>query len=264
MRSARRYSAPAAACGRSGRFASAAWCNISDRVRPRREHAGSAHRSVFSDAAVPGLTEQPDYLLTSAFAELDYRQPINARRGGWYRLEFSRYDDRDFNAYSFNRVEVDLRQYVPFLAERRVFAGRALVSTSDVDAGQTVPFYLMPYLGGSDTLRGFREYRFRGPHALLLQAEYRYESGPGSTARSSTMPARSRSSGRISIEGPREGLRLRFPLQHGQRSRHACRRGIRKQRWQTSVHHVRWLFLGGARTGFSLPRSSSWARPQVS
>ena len=131
--------------------------------------------ALFSDATAPGLARQPDYLLTSTFAELDYRQPINARRGGWYRIEFSRYDDRDFNAYSFNRVELDLRQYVPFLAERRVLAGRALVSTSDVDPGQTIPFYLMPSLGGNDTLRGFREYRFRGPHALLLQAEYRYE-----------------------------------------------------------------------------------------
>jgi hemolysin activation/secretion protein len=33
----------------------------------------------------------------------------------------------------------------------------------------------MPFLGGNDTLRGFRMYRFRGPHALLLQAEYRWE-----------------------------------------------------------------------------------------
>ncbi len=106
---------------------------------------------------------------------MDYRQPLNARRGGWYRIEFSRYDDRDLDAYSFNRVDVDLRQYVPFLAERRVIAGRAYVSTSDADAGQAMPFYLMPYLGGHDTLRGFREYRFRGPHALLLQGEYRYE-----------------------------------------------------------------------------------------
>ena len=31
----------------------------------------------------------------------------------------------------------------------------------------SMPFYLMPTLGGNDTLRGFREYRFRGPHAIL-------------------------------------------------------------------------------------------------
>ena len=38
-----------------------------------------------------------------------------------------------------------------------------------------MPFYAMPTLGGNDTLRGFREYRFRGPHAILAQAEYRWE-----------------------------------------------------------------------------------------
>jgi outer membrane protein assembly factor BamA len=131
--------------------------------------------ALFNDATAPGLSSQPDYLRSSAFVEIDYRQPLNARRGGWYRFEFSRYADRDLGAYSFDRLDVDLRQYVPFLAERRILAGRAFVSTSEAGAGQTIPFYLMPYLGGSDTLRGFREYRFRGPHLLLLQAEYRYE-----------------------------------------------------------------------------------------
>jgi hemolysin activation/secretion protein len=38
-----------------------------------------------------------------------------------------------------------------------------------------MPFYLMPTLGGHDSLRGFRDYRFRGPHAILGQAEYRFE-----------------------------------------------------------------------------------------
>ena len=33
----------------------------------------------------------------------------------------------------------------------------------------------MPTLGGNDTLRGFRQYRFRGPNAILAQGEYRYE-----------------------------------------------------------------------------------------
>ena len=131
--------------------------------------------AVFSDASAPGLARQPSYLHTSGFFEVDYRQPLNARKGGWYRIEYSRYNDRDFDSYSFDRLDIDLRQYVSFLAERRVLAGRAYASTSDAKSGQKVPFYLMPYLGGNDTLRGFREYRFRGPHALLLQAEYRYE-----------------------------------------------------------------------------------------
>ena len=56
-----------------------------------------------------------------------------------------------------------------------MFFGRVFASTSDQATGQQMPFYLMPTLGGNDSLRGFRDYRFRGPHALLLQGEYRFE-----------------------------------------------------------------------------------------
>ncbi len=69
-------------------------------------------------------------------------------------------------AYTFNRLDVDVRQFVSFLSERRVLFGRVLASTSDRESGRQVPFYLMPTLGGHDSLRGFRDYRFRGPHAV--------------------------------------------------------------------------------------------------
>ena len=116
-----------------------------------------------------------DYLRSIAFLEVDYREPTNARRGGWYRVEFSHVDDRTTGTNTFNRVDTDLRQFIGFLADRRVLAARLFVSTSDTGEGHIMPFYLMPTLGGHDTLRGFREYRFRGPHAILLQGEYRFE-----------------------------------------------------------------------------------------
>jgi hemolysin activation/secretion protein len=37
-----------------------------------------------------------------------------------------------------------------------------------------VPFFLMPSLGGGNFLRGFRNYRFRDRHAILLTGEYRW------------------------------------------------------------------------------------------
>jgi outer membrane translocation and assembly module TamA len=129
----------------------------------------------YDDSTAPGLSGQPDYLRTLAIFDVDYRQPRNARRGGWYHLELSRFEDRDLGLYTFSRADLDVRQFVSFLSERRIFAARAFVSTSDTKTGQTVPFYLMPTLGGNDSLRGFRPYRFRGPHALLLQGEYRFE-----------------------------------------------------------------------------------------
>jgi len=129
----------------------------------------------FDPADVPGIGSSADFLRSSAFVEVDYREPKNARRGGWYRADFSHYDDRTAGAYTFNRVDADLRQFVGFLAGRRVLAARLFVSTSDTTGNQVVPFYYMPTLGGNDTLRGFREYRFRGPHAILVQGEYRWE-----------------------------------------------------------------------------------------
>jgi hypothetical protein len=130
---------------------------------------------VFAPAQLPGIESRADFLRSDAFVEVDYRVPLNARRGGWYRVDLSRYDDRTTGHFTFTRVDADLRQFIGFLAERRVIALRAFISTSDTGATQAVPFYLMPTLGGNDTLRGFREYRFRGPHAILLQGEYRWE-----------------------------------------------------------------------------------------
>jgi hypothetical protein len=147
-------------------------------LRPRTRN-GSDPRvppidALFDEAAAPGLRSETEFVRTGVFAEVDYRQPRNARRGGWYRLDASRYEARS-GAYSFTRLEGDVRQYVSAFAERRVLALRLLASTATADAGSRVPFYLMPALGGHDSLRGFRDYRFRGPHALLAQAEYRYE-----------------------------------------------------------------------------------------
>jgi hypothetical protein len=130
---------------------------------------------VFDESTAPGLSSQPNFVRALASVDIDWRQPRNARRGGWYRAEISRYDDRDRGLYSFSRLDVDLRQYFSILSERRVFVGRAAFSTSNARSGETMPFYLMPTLGGNDSLRGYRDYRFRGPHALLLQGEYRFE-----------------------------------------------------------------------------------------
>jgi hypothetical protein len=129
----------------------------------------------FDETTAPGLFAQPNYLRSIAFVDVDYRRPLNARKGGWYRAEWSHFDDRNGMGYSFNRFDVDVRQFVSFLSERRVLVGRVVASTSEAAAGQQMPFYMMPTLGGNDSLRGFRDYRFRGPHALLLQGEYRFE-----------------------------------------------------------------------------------------
>lgn len=133
----------------------------------------------FDDATAPGLAGQPAFNLYRASVDLDYSGPKgNPRSGGRYRLTRTWYDDRDAGRYGFARTDLELWQYVGFLYDRRVLALHALVSTSTPRAGRTVPFYLQPTLGGSNSLRGFREFRFRDAHLILLQAEYRWEIFP--------------------------------------------------------------------------------------
>lgn len=144
----------------------------STRVGGGSGHGPSIER-VFARDGVPGFDAGRDFVKTMAVVEFDYRKPLNARQGGWYRVEVGRYSDRTDGAYSFSRTDVDVRQYVGFLQGRRVIALRGWVATTPDD--QRVPFYLMPTLGGNDTLRGFRNYRFRARNALLLQGEYRWE-----------------------------------------------------------------------------------------
>jgi hypothetical protein len=145
-------------------------------VGPGKDSLIPSVEELFTDASAPGLARQPDFLLARAGADLNYATPLgNPRRGGHYQVSVSRYGDLDSGEYSFNRLDLDARQYVPFLQERRVLAFRALASFSAAHGAGDVPFYFQRTLGGSDTLRGFRDYRFRDRHLLLLQAEYRWE-----------------------------------------------------------------------------------------
>jgi hypothetical protein len=144
-----------------------------------RVSGGTDDRSIeelFDDTSAPGLVNQPDFLRYSVSLDLNNRKPLgNPRRGGRYVVKYSHFDDRDFDAYSFSRVDVELQHYIPLFSERRVLALRLLTSASDVTGSNQVPFYLQRTLGGPDGLRGFRRFRFRDENLLLLQAEYRWE-----------------------------------------------------------------------------------------
>jgi hypothetical protein len=148
--------------------------HLTPNVRPA-DHARSIDR-VFDTAGVPGFAADPRFVRTSVFADLNYREPRgNPRQGGRYYIALERFDDRTGGGFSFDRFEADLQQYVSLYRHRRVLALRGLVSTTDPRDSADVPFYLQRTLGGPDDLRGFRRFRFRDRHLLLLQAEYRWE-----------------------------------------------------------------------------------------
>jgi outer membrane protein assembly factor BamA len=134
----------------------------------------------FDSTTAPGVDRQPDYQHIAAFAQYDDRdEPGNPRAGGFYRVEAAYYDDRDFASYSFRRLDVEVQRYFPFFNQRRVIAVRGRLQSTDTNSGQQVPFFLLPTLGGSEDLRGFREFRFRDRQSVVANLEYRWEAFSG-------------------------------------------------------------------------------------
>jgi hypothetical protein len=121
----------------------------------------------------------PTYRRSSVFAEVDWRtSPGYTQSGGFYRLDWSDYRETNSGANSFRRLDAEVQQLVPLLRENQVIAVRGLASTTSADAGETVPYFMMPELGGSQVLRGYSSWRFRDRDRLLLTGEYRWTAGP--------------------------------------------------------------------------------------
>ena len=129
---------------------------------------------VFDETTAPGLTVQPRYAHADVFLEADTRDtPGYPKSGGLYRLGLTTFHDRDGSGQSFRRVDADLTHYVPVLRRNWIVVVRGHVALSQTGAGNEVPFYLMPTLGGGNTLRGYGDYRFRDHDAASVGAEYR-------------------------------------------------------------------------------------------
>lgn len=127
-----------------------------------------------------GIDRQANFLRHGVFIQYDYRDhPGGPRSGGNYIAAYSQYRDRTLDVHNFDRLELELRQYLPFFNERRVIALRGRSVLSFTDSGQKVPFYLQPTLGGADALRGYRSYRFYDDNMLVANAEYRWEAFSG-------------------------------------------------------------------------------------
>jgi hypothetical protein len=147
------------------------WPNL---VRIANPTVTSVERK-YTEATAPGLTSQPPYLHVAAFARLHSRGQEEARKLE-YIFAYHAYQDLSDHLYSFRRFNADLRNKFLF-ADKNEIRIRGRVSLSETRAGQRVPFYLMETLGGAninsdDTLRGFRDYRFRDRDFALLQVEY--------------------------------------------------------------------------------------------
>jgi len=129
--------------------------------------------AAFTPAETPGLEASPDYWLLGARIDYDRRDNRDDTRSGQLALfEWTRYADRAPGDWSFHRYQLEYRQFLPITDDARV-ALRARAVLTDTFPGHTIPFYLQPSAGGTDTVRGFNQYRFRSGNSLVFNAEFR-------------------------------------------------------------------------------------------
>lgn len=148
------------------------WVNVG----PGSDRRFASAEQVFSPAGSPGIDVQTDFARYGGFAELDYRdQPGGPRSGGYYTFRYHHYSDQNLGSFSFNQVNAAVHQFIPLFNKRRVIALRLKTVLTDPTGTNQVPFYLQPTVGGSDDLRGFRQFRFRDNNMFVVNAEWRWE-----------------------------------------------------------------------------------------
>ncbi len=148
------------------------WLNVG----PGKSSDYSSSEKKYSPSVAPGIDRQTNYLFFGPFLELDSRDlPRDPHAGTHFLVRFNRYSDQKYNQYSFQRIEASVEQYLSFFNRKRVIALRVRSALSYPDEGNEIPFYMMPTLGGTSDLRGYRRYRFYDRNLLLVNAEYRWE-----------------------------------------------------------------------------------------
>jgi hypothetical protein len=168
----------------TGRVQSNRWLAVEGRVGwlPRPDLLAATGRvSVpntvdrFTDVTAPGISTQPAFVHSDVSILADTRDhPGHPTAGGLYRATAAIYADRDGGAYNFRRYEVEGAQFVPLGTPTWILGLHAWGVFSDASSGAIVPFYLMPTMGGKNTLRGFYSYRFHDNDMAIVNVESRW------------------------------------------------------------------------------------------
>ena len=170
-----------------GTYRAAPWLLINGRFgwvpTPTLDNPSSGLRTaapstfrLFTDASAPGLSSSPpSFLHGDLDVVLDWCDHVgHPTEGGVFRAAIGGYSDRDQGTYSFRRYELEASQAIPLFTSKWVVALHGWEVFSDASAGHDVPFYLMPSLGGQNTLRGYTDYRFHDRDMQSFNAESRF------------------------------------------------------------------------------------------
>jgi hypothetical protein len=160
-------------------------------------------RAAYDETTAPGLNSRDDFLRYEPYAL--FRVPPHGSFFTTVRVGYAFYQALGDRSFSFQRLSAASSTSIPLWipshgtpSHRNWFLNAVCPSLRSATrcslgdltlignvaaayrgAASEVPFYFDQTLGGTDingndTLRGFNDYRFRGPSSLLFQAEYRH------------------------------------------------------------------------------------------
>lgn len=150
-------------------------------LRPARWFGIDAQIGVLSPTLKEGplareapASDQPTFIPSELSVTIDTRNfREHPTSGLLLRGAAAHYSDRDTGAFTHQRYDGELAGFIPMAGERVVLALHGWVVNTPRDDDTSVPFYLLPSLGGHNTLRSFTNYRFRDRNLLLANAELR-------------------------------------------------------------------------------------------
>lgn len=120
------------------------------------------------------MPDQPTFMPSEVSMTIDTRNfREHPTSGLLLRGAASHYEDRDSGAFTHQRYEAELAGFIPMAGERVVLALHSWAVTTPREDETSVPFYMLPSLGGANTLRSYTDYRFHDRNMLLGMAELR-------------------------------------------------------------------------------------------
>ena len=150
-----------------------------------RIETGSANRNpsvetvfpVVDDPSVaPLFGARTDYNVVGGSVTFNLLDAYNYPRVGlWVTAEGWRYDDQELDRFNFTRFVGHIRGQIPLGPRSRRLAFQLRTSHSTAKGENEVPIYLMETIGGANSVRGYKDYRFRDTRNLLVNVEYRWE-----------------------------------------------------------------------------------------
>jgi hypothetical protein len=130
---------------------------------------------IFNGTNTPGLEKQSNFITGTASIAANLTTPgFSNPKGLILEAQDTQFWDQGGTNSSFHLLQSQATYYVPFINGMRTLAFRARNETTFHAAGQQVPFYLQPTLGGPDDLRGYERYRYYDNGSSLLSGEYKW------------------------------------------------------------------------------------------